>query len=89
MVSYRNGFINNHYMKDFHELLRLRRSTRKFTEQEIASDDVKTIMEAALMAPSSKRSLSWEFVLVEAAGCRYAAVMVKTANRPKISYGNY
>ena len=65
MVSYRNGFINNHYMKDFHELLRLRRSTRKFTEQEIASDDVKTIMEAALMAPSSKRSLSWEFVLVE------------------------
>ena len=52
-------------MKDFHELLRLRRSTRKFTEQEIASDDVKTIMEAALMAPSSKRSLSWEFVLVE------------------------
>ena len=54
MVSYRNGFINNHYMKDFHELLRLRRSTRKFTEQEIASDDVKTIMEAALMAPFMK-----------------------------------
>ena len=65
MVSYRNGFINNHYMKDFHELLRLRRSTRKFTEQDIASDDVKTIMDAALMAPSAKRSLSWEFVLVE------------------------
>ena len=52
-------------MKDFHELLRLRRSTRKFTDEEIRPEDVKTIMEAALMAPSSKRSLSWEFVLVE------------------------
>ena len=102
MVSYRNSFTNNHYMKDFHELLRLRRSTRKFTEQEIASDDVKTIMEAALMAPSSKRSLSWEFVLVEDAEklerlsvCKdngaklIAGAKLKTANRPKISYGNY
>ena len=52
-------------MKDFHELLRLRRSTRKYTDQEISPEDVKCIMEAALMAPSSKRSLSWEFVLVE------------------------
>ncbi|MBQ8423597.1 MAG: nitroreductase family protein [Coprobacter sp.] len=52
-------------MKDFHELLRVRRSTRKYTDEEISAEDVKTIMEAALMAPSSKRSLSWEFVLVE------------------------
>lgn len=37
----------------------------KFTDEEIRPEDVKTIMEAALMAPSSKRSLSWEFVLVE------------------------
>ena len=37
-------------MKDFHELLRVRRSTRKFTPEEISSEDVKTIMEAALMA---------------------------------------
>ncbi len=52
-------------MKDFHELLRVRRSTRKYTDEDIAAEDVKTIMEAALMSPSSKRSLSWEFVLVE------------------------
>ncbi len=52
-------------MKDFHELLRTRRSTRRYTDEEISPEDVKCIMEAALMAPSSKRSLSWEFVLVE------------------------
>ncbi|MCD7711093.1 MAG: nitroreductase family protein [Porphyromonadaceae bacterium] len=52
-------------MENFHELVRLRRSTRKFTEEEISPEEVKTIMETALMAPSSKRSLSWEFVLVE------------------------
>lgn len=52
-------------MKSFHELVMNRRSIRKYTDEPISGDDVKTILEAALMAPSSKRSMPWEFVVVE------------------------
>lgn len=52
-------------MKNFHDLLIRRHSIRKYTDEPIAPDDVKTILEAGLMAPSSKRSMPWEFVLVE------------------------
>lgn len=37
----------------------MRRSHRKFTEQEIDGDDVKTILRAGLMSPTSKGQRSW------------------------------
>ena len=40
-------------MKTFHDLLFHRRSIRKYTEQLLSPDDVKLIMEAGLVAPSS------------------------------------
>ena len=38
---------------------------RKFTEQELSQDEVVALLKAALMAPSSKRSNPWQFVLVD------------------------
>ena len=39
---------------DFKELVQMRRSHRKFTEEEINGEDVKTILRAGLMSPTSK-----------------------------------
>ena len=50
---------------DFKDLVKQRRSIRKFTEQELAQDDVVTIMRAALMSPSSHNTRAWQFVLVD------------------------
>ncbi len=52
-------------MSDFHNLIVNRRSIRRYTEEEISPEDVKTILEAALMAPSSKSTRPWQFVVVE------------------------
>lgn len=52
-------------MKDFKELAQMRRSHRKFTEEEIDSEDVKLILRAALMSPTSKGLRSWHFVVVD------------------------
>jgi nitroreductase len=52
-------------MKDFKELVQLRRSHRKFTDEEVSSEDVKTIMRAALMSPSSKSTRGWQFIVVD------------------------
>ncbi|MCX6178010.1 MAG: nitroreductase family protein [Chlorobiales bacterium] len=47
------------------ELLRKRRSIRKFTPEKISSESIETIIEAALRSPSSKGSNPWEFILVD------------------------
>ncbi len=36
-----------------------------FTDEEVSGDDVKLIMRAALMAPTSKSSRNWQFVVVD------------------------
>lgn len=38
---------------------------RKFTDEELTQDQVVTLLKAALMAPSSKRSNPWQFVVVD------------------------
>lgn len=38
---------------------------RKFTEQELSQDEVVSLLKAALMSPSSKRSNPWQFVVVD------------------------
>lgn len=50
---------------DLHELLLKRHSIRRYTDEPIDGDDVKKILEAALLAPSSKNMRSWQFVVVE------------------------
>ena len=41
-------------MTNFKDLAQLRRSHRKFTDEEIDAEDVRLIMRAALMSPTSK-----------------------------------
>ena len=52
-------------MNNFSELIKARRSTRKFTEQLLYPKQVELILKAGLMSPSSKRSTPWQFVVVE------------------------
>ena len=45
--------------------MQLRRSHRKFTNEEISPDDVQLILRAALMSPTSKSQRAWHFVVVD------------------------
>ncbi len=51
--------------KKFSELIRIRRSMRKFTEEELNQDEVVALLRAALISPSSKGVRPWEFVVVD------------------------
>lgn len=52
-------------MDSFKDLVQLRRSMRQFTEEKLTEEQKHLIMRAALMAPSSKHTNGWEFVMVE------------------------
>lgn len=52
-------------MEQFSDLIKNRRSTRKFIEKELTQDEVVALMKAALMSPSSKRSNCWQFIIVD------------------------
>jgi nitroreductase len=52
-------------MEDFESLITIRRSTRKFTKQQISPEKVQKILQAALLAPTSKNCKCWEFIAVE------------------------
>ena len=52
-------------MNSFSELIKNRRSMRKFTDEELTQEQVVELMKAALKAPTSKRSNAWQFVLVD------------------------
>ncbi len=49
----------------FSELIHRRRSTRKFADKELTQEQVVTLMKAALMAPTSKRTNAWRFIVVD------------------------
>ena len=52
-------------MNTFNELVKTRRSIRKFQDRPIEEDKLNAILKAALMAPSSKRCQPWHFVVVD------------------------
>lgn len=52
-------------MEQFSELIQQRRSMRKFTNEELTQDEVVVLLKAALMSPSSKRSNSWQFIVID------------------------
>ena len=56
---------NKKNMTTFKDLAQMRRSHRKFTEQELDAEDVKLILRAALMSPTSKGVRAWQFVVVD------------------------
>lgn len=47
-----------------YELLKARRSIRKFQKKQLEQDKLDTILKSALLAPSSKGRRPWEFVAV-------------------------
>lgn len=52
-------------MENFSELLKVRRSMRKFTNEELTQEQVVVLMKAALMSPTSKRTNAWQFIMVD------------------------
>lgn len=52
-------------MENFKSLVQQRRSHRKFTEEELSGDEVKMILRAALMSPTSKGQRAWHFIVVD------------------------
>jgi len=52
-------------MENFESLIAARRSTRKFVDQLLSVKEVEKIIQAALLAPTSKNCKSYEFVVVE------------------------
>ncbi len=49
----------------FIELLRRRRSIRRFQQKQVESDKLAVLLEAALRAPSSRGLMPWELVVVQ------------------------
>ncbi|MCC8188094.1 MAG: nitroreductase family protein [Bacteroides sp.] len=52
-------------MDNFSELIRNRRSMRKFTAEDLSQEEVVALLKAALMSPSSKRHNPWQFIVVD------------------------
>lgn len=52
-------------MPNFSNLIKNRRSIRKFTDQKIAPENVEFILKAGLISPTSKNSQSWHFIAIE------------------------
>jgi nitroreductase len=47
------------------DLLYHRRSARRYLDKKVNTEDVKKIITAALLSPSSKNNRPWEFIIVE------------------------
>ena len=67
-------------MEQFSDLIKNRRSMRKFTDQELTQEEVVALLKAALMAPSSKRSNCWQFL-----GSRHPASCKRSAGKQSSS----
>jgi len=52
------------------DLIKKRRSIRKYTAEPVGSEDVETLLEAAMAAPSADNLQPWEFVVVQDARLR-------------------
>jgi nitroreductase len=47
------------------ECLKTRRSVRRFKDEKVKSEDLRTILECALLAPSGSNKQPWEFFVVQ------------------------
>ncbi|HOA30915.1 MAG TPA: nitroreductase family protein, partial [Clostridia bacterium] len=47
-----------------YELVKTRRSIRKYLQKEVEKDKIDVIIKSALMAPSSRSRRPWEYVVV-------------------------
>jgi nitroreductase len=49
---------------EFFEVLKLRRSTRAFTDEKVSEEDIVKLLEAAILAPSAGNIQPWSFIIV-------------------------
>ena len=47
------------------DLIKKRRSIRRYTDEPVSDGDIRTLLEAAMAAPSADNSQPWEFVVVQ------------------------
>ena len=52
-------------MTTFEELIKNRRSIRKYLDKPVETEKVDAILRTALMSPASKRANGWEFIVVD------------------------
>jgi len=52
------------------DLIKKRRSIRKYTSEPVSDGDIRTLLEAAMAAPSANNSQPWEFIVVRDEGLR-------------------
>lgn len=50
---------------DFKDIVQRRRSIRQFTDEPVTDDQLKTILRAALMAPTGHSKRAWQFFVVK------------------------
>lgn len=60
------------------DLIKKRRSIREYTDEPVSDADVKTLLEAAMAAPSANNSQPWEFVVVRRQDLRQQLAKMKT-----------
>lgn len=72
-------------MESFRDLIRVRRSMRKFTDEELTQEETVTLLRAGLIAPSSKGLHGWEFVVVDDKETIHALSMCKSQGADFIS----
>lgn len=49
---------------DFEEVIKSRRTIRKFTDEDVPDETVREIIETGMLAPSAGNTQSWEFIIV-------------------------
>lgn len=66
-------------MSSFQQLVRARRSHRRFTEEPVSEGDLQTLLRAALMAPTGHGARAWKFITVRDADTLAFLSMVRPA----------
>lgn len=51
-------------MSDILEIIKRRRSIRKYTEEPVSQEQIQALLEAAMAAPSASNRRPWEFVVI-------------------------
>jgi nitroreductase len=59
-----------------HDLIRARRSIRSYTTDPVDDDQIQTLLEAAMAAPSASNRQPWEFIVVRDATLRQSLSQV-------------
>lgn len=54
-------------METFHDLVKNRRSIRKYADKPVERAKIESVLQTTLMSPASKRANGWEFIVVNEA----------------------